>query len=265
MAPRPAGLRGSAGQRRWPLALLAVGLLGLGGALIAAAWPRPEAGLPLASEPGRDLAAAPREAVPATPDLAVPAEPRLEPTSPPATAAGPPAATPAALSSSQSAARPGDLAKVPALLDLTPLVELEDLPVPVTAPPVPELGPPPPRPDLAGAAAAAPSPDASDSGIRVFIHYRSGDAAEAALARRLADHLRRQGVTVADLRAVGFAIEAPSVRYFFAADRAASERLVGALAAFFAAAPSERPAAPSDFTTYAPKPRRGNVELWLRS
>jgi hypothetical protein len=52
------------------------------------------------------------------------------------------------------------------------------------------------------------------------------------MAQRLADHLRRQGSTVADIRPVDFDIGSPSVPYFFARDWAASERLVEELGRF---------------------------------
>jgi hypothetical protein len=83
------------------------------------------------------------------------------------------------------------------------------------------------------------------------------------LAQRLADYLRREGFTVAGIRAVDFSIGSPSVRYFFARDRAASQRLVEELGRFFEEGTSRAPDHASDFTHYLPKPRPGNVEFWL--
>ena len=83
------------------------------------------------------------------------------------------------------------------------------------------------------------------------------------MAQRLADHLRGQGFTVADIRPVGIRIEEPSVRYFFEDDRSASERLVDELGRFFDEAASGAPDHASDFTHFMPKPRPGNVEVWL--
>jgi hypothetical protein len=103
------------------------------------------------------------------------------------------------------------------------------------------------------------------AGIRIFIHYASTDVEDAALARRLTDHLRRAGFTVADIRPVDFTIEQPSVRYFFEGDRRASQRLVDVLARFFDGARSWTPQRASDFTDYTPRPRAGNVEVWLRT
>jgi hypothetical protein len=99
--------------------------------------------------------------------------------------------------------------------------------------------------------------------IRVFIHHVADDRGDAALARRLADHLRRQGFTVAGIRSVDFSIGKPSVRYFFGRDRAASWRLVDEVGRFFKETPSRAPDQASDFTHFIPKPRPGNVEVWL--
>jgi hypothetical protein len=55
----------------------------------------------------------------------------------------------------------------------------------------------------------------------------------------------------------------PSVRYFFARDRAASRRLVEEVSRFFEERPSQAPDDASDFTHFVPKPRPGNVEVWL--
>jgi hypothetical protein len=114
----------------------------------------------------------------------------------------------------------------------------------------------------AGDAPAAASPG---SGMRIFIHYAATDVEDAALARRLADHLRRAGFTVAGIRPVDFTIEQPSVRYFFEGDRRASQRLIDVLARFFDGARSLAPQRASDFTHHTPKPRAGSVEVWLRT
>jgi hypothetical protein len=50
------------------------------------------------------------------------------------------------------------------------------------------------------------------------------------------------------------------VRYFFQDDRNASERLVDELRPFLEGATAVRA---SDFTHFLPKPRPGNVEVWL--
>jgi hypothetical protein len=99
--------------------------------------------------------------------------------------------------------------------------------------------------------------------IRVFIHHVAHRQGDAALARQLADHLQRQGFTVADIRPVDLSIGKPSVRYFFARDRAASRRLVEEVSRFFEETPSQAPDDASDFTHFMPKPRPGNVEVWL--
>jgi hypothetical protein len=99
--------------------------------------------------------------------------------------------------------------------------------------------------------------------IRVFIHHAANSHGGAALAQQVADHLRRQGFIVADIRPVDFIIGKPSVRYFFDDDRSASERLVDELSRFFEETGSRAPDQASDFTHFEPKPRPGNVEVWL--
>jgi hypothetical protein len=98
--------------------------------------------------------------------------------------------------------------------------------------------------------------------IRVFIHH-AADQRDGALAQRLAEYLRGQGFTVADIRSVDFGIAKPSVRYFFARDRAASQRLVEELGRFSAGGASRGPDHASDFTHFVPKPRPGSLEVWL--
>jgi hypothetical protein len=133
------------------------------------------------------------------------------------------------------------------------------------------LAPQPPAvPAMPGAAArlqvaseaSSSFDDRPAADIRVFIHHVAHHERDAALARRLADHLRGRGFTVADIRPVDLSISKPSVRYFFARDRAASRRLVEELGRF-KEAPSRAPDQASDFTHFIPKPRPGNVEVWL--
>jgi hypothetical protein len=100
------------------------------------------------------------------------------------------------------------------------------------------------------------------SEIRVFIHHVA-DQQDGALAQQLAEYLRGQGFTVVDTRSVGFGITKPSVRYFFARDRTASQRLVEALGRFSAGGASLAPDRASDFTHFVPKPRPGSLEVWL--
>jgi hypothetical protein len=97
---------------------------------------------------------------------------------------------------------------------------------------------------------------------RVFIHHVA-DQRDGASAQQLAEYLRGQGFTVADIRSVDFGITKPSVRYFFARDRAASQRLVEELGRFSAGRASLAPDRASDFTHFVPKPRPGSLEVWL--
>jgi hypothetical protein len=128
----------------------------------------------------------------------------------------------------------------------------------------PQAGAKPARPHVASGVSTSDKQSAPTAGgIRIFIHHVAGHQGDAALAQRLADYLRRQGFTVADIRPVDFSIGRPSVRYFFARDRAASQRLVDELGRFFDERTSLAPDHASDFTHYLPKPRPGNVEFWL--
>jgi hypothetical protein len=120
------------------------------------------------------------------------------------------------------------------------------------------------RPQVAGQVASLEDRPALPAGeIRVFIHHVADRHGDAALAQRVADHLRREGFTVADIRPVDFSIGKPSVRYFFEDDRSASERLVDELGRFFEEGTSAAPDDASDFTHFVPKPRPGTVEVWL--
>jgi sulfocyanin len=120
-----------------------------------------------------------------------------------------------------------------------------------------------PKPQVAGGVPSLQDrPALSPGEIRVFIHF-ADHRKVAALAKRLADHLRRQGFIVADVRPVDFTISKPSVRYFFEDDRSASEGLVEELSRSFEEGTSLAPDHASDFTHYLPKPRPGTVEVWL--
>jgi hypothetical protein len=111
----------------------------------------------------------------------------------------------------------------------------------------------------ASADRAAPPPDE----IRIFIHHTADREGDAALAQRLAEHLRGQGFAVADIRPVDFSIGKASVRYFFEDDRSASEQVVAELGRVLEDAGARAPDQASDFTHFTPKPRPGNVEVWL--
>jgi hypothetical protein len=138
--------------------------------------------------------------------------------------------------------------------------------------PSPQVGADPATPGpaarhrVATAASTSESLSALPAGdIRIFIHHVADRQSEKALAKRLADYLRRQGFTVAAIRPVDLNIREPSVRYFFARDRAASQRLVEELVRFSEEGTSVAPDHASDFTHFLPKPRPGNVEVWLPS
>jgi hypothetical protein len=122
----------------------------------------------------------------------------------------------------------------------------------------------PPLPDSRPLASSNPADEATAAGptpIRVFIHHTAG-AANALPAIQLAAFLQARGFDVIDIRPVDFEIERPSVRYFFDGDQPESGRLVEAIGAFYAKAPGRAPDE-ADFSHFSPKPRRGNIEVWL--
>ena len=104
---------------------------------------------------------------------------------------------------------------------------------------------------------------AADAGIRVFIHYTAGQVEDAELARRLAAFLELRGFPVADVRPVSFPIGEAGLRYFFARDRDESWRLFEEIDWFFESMPERAPQRATDFSHYVPRPRPGNVEVWL--
>jgi hypothetical protein len=106
------------------------------------------------------------------------------------------------------------------------------------------------------ATAAGPTP------MRVFIHHTAG-AENALPAIQLAAFLQARGFDVVDIRPVDVEIERPSVRYFFDGDQPESGRLVEAIGAFYAKARGRAPDEAADFSHFSPKPRRGNIEVWL--
>jgi hypothetical protein len=60
---------------------------------------------------------------------------------------------------------------------------------------------------------------------------------------------------------VQFPIAANSIRYFFASDREQAEALRASLQGQM---PGGAELRLMDFTSYAPKPQQGHLELWLR-
>jgi hypothetical protein len=113
----------------------------------------------------------------------------------------------------------------------------------------------------------APAPSApqvaAPPGIRLFIHYGAAGSGDAATAARLAQYLGRRGFEVAGIRPVELHIGSADLRYFFEGDLAESERLLDDLGWFFRGMPERAPQRASDFTHYTPRPRPGNVEIWL--
>jgi hypothetical protein len=145
-----------------------------------------------------------------------------------------------------------------------PTPSVAEAPPPATKSPPPVVESPPsvaeaPPPVVEPPPSVAESPR-SVAAIRVFIHHTAGDAVPAI---QLAAFLETHGFDVADIRPVRFDIEQSSVRYFFDRDQPEVRRLVEALRAFFAKAPARAPDRATDFTFFSPKPRRGNVEIWL--
>ena len=104
--------------------------------------------------------------------------------------------------------------------------------------------------DAAGTAGATP---------QVFVHYTAIDRGSSATALNLVRRLKAAGFTVA-AREVQIPIAAPSVRYFFAADRDEAEAVVASLEGQM---PGGATPPVLDFTDFEPKPRPGEVEVWI--
>jgi hypothetical protein len=106
------------------------------------------------------------------------------------------------------------------------------------------------------------APPRTATPVRVSIHHALGPR-NALPAIQLAAYLQGRGFAVAQIRAVESEVERPSVRYFFAGDRADSDRLAETVAAFFAKAADWAPAEVDDFSGALAKPQRGSIEVWL--
>lgn len=128
------------------------------------------------------------------------------------------------------------------------------------AAPEPAAGPPQegaPEQETSNTAAALP-PVAANT--RVFIHF-AGDAAAGERANALYNDLTADGgYPLVVLREVDFAIAAPRIRYFHAADAEAAQRLAGFL---------DHPDTVGgdwtlqDFTHYRPQPTTGTLEIYV--
>lgn len=103
------------------------------------------------------------------------------------------------------------------------------------------------------------APPAGAGSFRIVIHYPAhrGDVVPAI---KLAALLQIRGFRVAGIRPVDVEVERPSVRYFFAKDRARSERLVDTMSVLL---PNQAPGEATDFSHFSPKPSPGTVEVWL--
>jgi hypothetical protein len=196
-------------------------------------------------------------------------------------ASAPAASAPEASASQASAPRPSasqnaeaqlaalQAAAVQAAAAVDAIAEKQHPAPPPQPEPANEIGPGP-APALTKEIAPGPSDEIgstdpaqpAEAPIRVFIHH-SDSPADTEPALQLAAYLQAQGFEVAGVRTVGAAIERPSVRYFFDHDRPGSRRLVEAIGSFFAGAPDLAPETASDFSHFSPKPRLGNVEVWL--
>jgi hypothetical protein len=90
-------------------------------------------------------------------------------------------------------------------------------------------------------------------GVRVFIHHVARAAEADRLARLLPD-----GVVLAEIRTVRATPAAPDIRYFFADDRDAAERLAQALSRQTGSRVPAR-----NFLHFRPLPQPGTLEIWL--
>lgn len=105
--------------------------------------------------------------------------------------------------------------------------------------------------------AGPPAPGTDAPGITIHYPAHGNDAVTAI---RFAALLQSRGFPVADIRLVEVEIEQPSVRYFFAGDRAESRHLVDVMSTLSV---DQAPDQATDFSHVSPKPRPGSIELWL--
>lgn len=114
------------------------------------------------------------------------------------------------------------------------------------------------RAEALPAALAAPEPTEADTALhpRVVVHY---SGAEADAARRLAQHLAEKGYEVA-IRPVNVPIARPSVRYYFADDRAATVELAASVEQSLDGRTNPRVL---DLSHHRSKPRPGTLEVWI--
>ena len=114
------------------------------------------------------------------------------------------------------------------------------------------------RADALPAPLAAPEPTEAETVLhpRVVVHY-SGTEAEA--AQRLARHLAEKGYEVA-IRPVNVQIGRPSVRYYFADDRAATVELAASVEQSLDGRTNPRVL---DLSHQRSKPRPGTLEVWI--
>jgi hypothetical protein len=116
---------------------------------------------------------------------------------------------------------------------------------------VPEPAPAPVAPETA--AVAAP---------RIVVHH-GGDPESTAVAGQLASQLQSAGFGAVEVRPVGFEVATTSIRFFFAGDRPAADRLTTAIGPFLSFHGRAVPGTPIGFTDYRPLPRQGTLEIWL--
>jgi hypothetical protein len=147
-------------------------------------------------------------------------------------------------------------------------LELRDEPV---TPARPRPAPDPPDPALA-IAPAPPPPSPRPRPIveavlpaqaRIFIHFRSDDDGSVARAQTLQNDLQRRGAGFVRLVPVRFAVETPSVRYFYPEDRLVADRLLQGARRELGAGRLPAPSEPTDFTRFRPSPSPGTIEVWL--
>ena len=110
---------------------------------------------------------------------------------------------------------------------------------------------------------AAAMANAAPRSKRVFIHYSVREPGGEQLARTVAQRLSESGFTIPELRPVAAAIETPSVRFFFEADRNASLAIKKAVTPLLGAEPSSKAPRVLDMRHYEPKPLDDTLELWV--
>ena len=202
------------------------------------------------------------EPVPSSPTASLPPQLEAAPpvaTSPPITTPSPVTAPPPVTTPPLAPLGTPLLAPEPPAID--PTLPRAATPAPASSPPVAVRQPEPRSPPVVARPAQTIEPTLQPlpAQARIFIHHTANDGLATGLARSFAEQLRLHGARTVVVRQVPFAIRGLSVRYFHDSDRAAAGQTLD-IAESMLGLPEQ---ALADFTSFAPAPVPGTIEIWL--